>query len=51
MARQFWSIAVNAQKRRSAGLTGDEPSDAKFHEKENEFFENAARFDPETAQK
>ena len=52
MARQFWSIAVNAKKRRSgpaAGLTATEPSDAKFHEKENEFFENAAKFDPETA--
>ena len=54
MARQFWSIAVNAKKRRSGtsgGLAGDEPSDVKFHEKENEFFENAAKFDPETAQK
>ena len=54
MARQFWSIAVNAKKRRSgtaAGLTAEEPSDVKFHDKENEFFENAAKFDPETAQK
>jgi len=50
MARQFWSIAVNAKKYRQQ-LIEDEPSDAKFYGQENEFFENAARFDQEAVKK
>jgi len=51
LARQFWSIAIEAKKRKShpfdklrAGLIEDEPSDVKFYELENRFFENAAKF-------
>jgi hypothetical protein len=43
MARQFWSIAIEAKKRKSQ-LIEDEPSDVKFYELENKFFENAAKF-------
>jgi hypothetical protein len=43
VAREFWSIAINAKKRK-APLVDDEPSDVKFYELENEFFENAAKF-------
>jgi hypothetical protein len=50
MARQFWSIAINA-KRQKARLIEDERSDVKFYEMETEFFENAARFDKKAAQK
>jgi vacuolar-type H+-ATPase subunit E/Vma4 len=48
MARQFWSIAVDAKKRQQQ-LIDDEPSDVKFYGQENEFFENAARFNRERA--
>ena len=47
MARQFWSIAIEAKKRKSA-LIEDEPSDVKFYELENKFFENAAKFSKES---
>ncbi|MBN2313508.1 MAG: hypothetical protein JXM79_06235 [Sedimentisphaerales bacterium] len=50
MARQFWSISLNAKKRRQQ-LIEDESSDVKFYEQENEFFENAAKFQAEPAQK
>jgi hypothetical protein len=50
MARQFWSIAVNAKKYRQQ-LIEDEPSDVKFYGQENEFFENAAKFDQEAVEK
>ena len=50
MARQFWSIAINAKKR-ERGLLEDEPSDAEFYRQEKEFFENAAKFDQEAVQK
>jgi hypothetical protein len=50
MARQFWSIAINAKKRRQQGID-DEPSDVEFYGQENEFFENAARYDQEQVQK
>jgi len=50
MARQFWSIAINAKKRR-APLMENEPSDVEFYELEKEFFEAAAKFNPETVQK
>jgi hypothetical protein len=58
MARQFWSIAIEAKKRKShpfdklrAGLIEDEPSDVKFYELENRFFENAAKFSKEPVKK
>ncbi|MFB0553405.1 MAG: hypothetical protein ACETWQ_08835 [Phycisphaerae bacterium] len=50
MARQFWSIAINAKKYRQQ-LIEDEPSDVKFYRQENEFFENAAKFDHEAVKK
>lgn len=50
MARQFWSIALNAKKRRQQ-LAKDDTSDVTFYEQENEFFENAAKFDSEPVQK
>ncbi|MGB2863876.1 MAG: hypothetical protein WBC05_11170 [Sedimentisphaerales bacterium] len=50
MARQFWSIAINAKKRRQQWID-DEPSDVEFYGKENEFFENAARYDQEPVKK
>jgi len=40
LARQFWSISIDARK----------PSDAEFYGQENEFFENAAKFDAESVQ-
>lgn len=50
MARQFWSIAINAKKRRQQWID-DEPSDVEFYGQENEFFENAAMYDQEPVQK
>jgi len=50
MARQFWSIAIEAQKRQ-AELTENEPSDVRFYELENEFFEEAARFSQESVKR
>ena len=49
LARQFWSISIDARKRRQQ-LSEDESSDVKFYGQENEFFENAAKFDPESVQ-
>ena len=50
MARQFWSIALNARERQQR-LVEEEPSDATFYGQENEFFENAAKFESESVQK
>jgi hypothetical protein len=50
LARQFWSISIEAGKR-AQQLSEDEPSDVKFYGQENEFFENAAKFDAESVQK
>ncbi len=50
LARQFWSISIEARKRRQQ-LSEDDPSDVKFYRQENEFFENAAKFDAEAVQK
>lgn len=50
MARQFWSIAINAKKRRQQWID-DEPSDVEFYGQENKFFENAASYDQEPAKK
>jgi hypothetical protein len=50
MARQFWSIAINARKRK-APLMEDEPSDVEFYELEKEFFEAAAKFRPKAVEK
>ena len=49
LARQFWSISIDARKRRQQ-LSEDEPSDVKFYGQENEFFEKAANFDEESVQ-
>ncbi len=50
MARQFWSIAIDAKKRGFQWID-DESSDAEFYGQENEFFENAARYDQEPVKK
>jgi hypothetical protein len=50
MARRFWSIAINAKKRRQQ-LPENEPSDVEFYGQENEFFENAARYNQEPVKK
>jgi hypothetical protein len=50
MARRFWSIAISAKKRRQQ-LLKNEPSDVEFYGQENEFFENAARYDQEPVEK
>ncbi len=43
LARQFWSVALEARKRRSRPVE-EESSDVAFFGAENEFFEDAARF-------
>jgi hypothetical protein len=43
LARQFWSVALEARQRQSR-LLEDEPSDVEYFEAENEFFESAAKF-------
>ena len=50
MARRFWSIAINAKKRRQQ-LIENEHSDAEFYGQENEFFENAAMYYQEPVEK
>lgn len=50
MAREFWSIALNAKKQMGP-LIEREPSDVKFYEFENEFFETTARFNQKPVQK
>jgi len=50
MARRFWSIAINAKKQRQQ-LLENEPSDIEFYGQENEFFENAARYNQEPVEK
>jgi hypothetical protein len=50
MAREFWSIAINAKKR-AGPLIEREPSDVKFYEFENEFFETTAKFNQKPVQK
>ncbi len=43
ISRRFWSIALNAQQHVEKPIE-DEPSDVRFNELENEFFENAAKY-------
>jgi hypothetical protein len=50
MARRFWSIAINAKKHRQQ-LLESEPSDVEFYGQENEFFENAARYNQQPVEK
>jgi hypothetical protein len=50
MARQFWSIAINAKKR-SSQKVDNEPSDVEFYGQENKFFENAAEYNAEPVKK
>ncbi len=50
MARRFWSIAIRAKKQRQQWIE-DEPSDVEFYGQENEFFENAAKYDQEPVKK
>jgi len=50
LARQFWSVALEAKKRPSRPVE-EEASDVEFFEAENAFFEAAARFDSQGAAK
>lgn len=43
ISRRFWSIALDAQKHVEKPIE-DNPSDVRFYELENEFFENAAKY-------
>jgi hypothetical protein len=50
ISRRFWSIALDAQKHVEKPIE-DKPSDVRFYELENEFFENAARYNQRSEQK
>jgi hypothetical protein len=50
LAREFWSVTVEARQRQSR-LLEDEPSNVEFFEAENEFFENAAQFGRQSSDK
>lgn len=50
MSGQFWSVAIQARSRQMRG-TENEPSDARFFESENKFFEDAAKFRPPSGPK
>jgi hypothetical protein len=45
LARQFWSVALEARQRQSRPLD-EEPSDVEFFETENKYFEKAAQYRP-----
>ena len=45
LARQFWSIALEAREKEIPPVT-DEPSDVEFFQAESEFFETAAKYTP-----
>jgi hypothetical protein len=50
LSRQFWSVAIQARNRQMRA-TENEPSDARFFELENQFFEDAAKFKPQQSSK
>jgi len=50
LARQFWSMGLKGQNRRSR-LMEQESSGVKFFEAESEFFEKAAKFGSQSVQK
>jgi len=50
ISRRFWSIALDAQKHVEKPIE-DKPSDVRFYELENEFFENAAKYNRRSEQK
>ncbi len=50
LSRQFWSVAIQARNRQMRGGQ-NEPSDARFFESENKFFEDAAKFKPQQSSK
>lgn len=50
LARQFWSIAIEARQKELRPFT-EEPSDVEFFQAEKEFFERAAQFRPQGAEK
>lgn len=43
ISRQFWSMFLELEKRQEKPVE-NEPSDSRFHEVENDFFENAANY-------
>jgi hypothetical protein len=50
LARQFWSIALEAREK-TVQPVADEPSDVEFFQAESDFFEAAARYAPQQTQK
>ncbi len=50
LARQFWSIALEAREKELPPMV-DEPSDVEFFQAESEFFEAAAKYAPQRAEK
>jgi hypothetical protein len=50
LARQFWSIALEAREKELPPVV-DEPSDVEFFQAESEFFEAAAKYTPQRAEK
>ena len=47
ISRQFWSIALESKKQQEQPIE-DEPSDVRYYENENEFYENAAKYNQES---
>ncbi|MBN1974115.1 MAG: hypothetical protein JW787_10785 [Sedimentisphaerales bacterium] len=50
ISRQFWSLAFELEKRKEQPIE-DEPSDLRFFEIENNFFENAAKYNTGVSEK
>jgi hypothetical protein len=50
ISRRFWSLALDAQQHLEKPIE-DEPSDVRFNELENEFFENTAKYNRRSEQK
>jgi hypothetical protein len=50
LAQRFWSIAIEARQKELRPFA-EEPSDVEFFQAEKEFFERAARFRPQGAEK
>ncbi len=46
ISRKFWSLALELKKQKEQPIE-DEPSDVRYYENENEFYENAAKYNQE----
>jgi hypothetical protein len=47
ISRQFWSLSLELKKQKEQPIE-DEPSDVRYYENENEFYENAAKYNQES---